>query len=51
VAYDGRKRVEKTLEESIRDLEKLKKIQEKSLNLKAAKITQKTIDALKGRIK
>jgi hypothetical protein len=47
VANDGKK----PLAESIEDLKKLLKKQEKSLNLKAALMTKKTIEAFEARLK
>jgi hypothetical protein len=40
----------KTLQESIEDLKKLKKKQEKALNLRAARATQMTIEGLEKRL-
>jgi hypothetical protein len=42
---------EKTLTESIRDLKKLLEAQEKSLNIKAARMTKKTIELFEARLK
>jgi hypothetical protein len=42
---------EKTLKESIIDLKKLLEIQEKSLNIKAARMTKKLIETFETRIK
>ena len=42
---------EKTLKESIIDLKKLLEIQEKSLNIKAARMTKKTIELFEARLK